>query len=106
MPFARATDVVLELPEVRQHAGVAPAWTAACGPAIVVFGLTADVDETVDRARPAESSSARPIDLSSVHSGVRLSVEAPVVDRMEHRLRVPDRNVNPGGTIGGARFEQ
>ena len=106
VPLARAADVVLELAEVRQHVGVAPARIAERGPVVVVVAMAADVDEPVDRARPAERAAARPVDLATVHSGVGLGLEPPVVDGVEHRLGVPDRDVDPGIAIARTGLEQ
>ena len=58
VPFALAADVVLELAEVRQHVGVAPAAVAERGPVVVVVAVAADVDEAVDRARAAQRPAA------------------------------------------------
>ena len=106
VPFALAADVVLELAEVREHVGVGPARVAERGPAVVVVAMAADVDEPVDRARAAQRAAARPVDLATVHSGVRLGLELPVVDRVEHRLGVPDRHVDPGVGIARPGLQQ
>ena len=94
------------LRKVRQHVGMAPAGIAGPRPAVVIVAMAADVDEAVDRARAAERLAARPVDLPPVHLRLGLGLEAPVVDGVEHRLRVPDRDVDPRVAVGRTGFEQ
>ncbi len=106
VPLARAAHVVLEPAEVREHVGVRPARVAERGPAVVVVAMAANVDEPVDRARPAQRAAARPVDLATVHPGIGVRLEHPVVDRMEHRLGIPDRHVDPRVAVARARLEE
>src|SRR4030095_1432643 len=95
MPGTLAADVVLELAKIGEHLHMAPARIAKRDPVIVILVLATDVNEPVDRARSPQRTAAWPIDLPAVHPGVGVGLEAPVVDRVKHRLCIPDRNVNP-----------
>ena len=104
--FVRAAHVVLELAKVRQHVSIAPTGISKRGPLVVVLALAANVDEAVDRRRAPERATARPVDLAPVHLRFGLGIEAPIHDRMEHRLRVADRNMDPWVAIARAGFQQ
>ena len=98
--------VVLALDEVRQHFFPAPAIVARRAPAVIVGGLASDIDQPVDRRRSAEPTTARPIDLATVHVGFWLGVIAVVVDGVEHRFGVTNRDVNPQVVVFRAGFQQ
>ncbi len=104
--FARAAHVVLEAAEPRQHVGERPARVAKRGPRVVVLALTADGDQSVDRRRAAERAAARPVHLASVHPRIGLRVKPPVEDRVEHRLRVADGDVDPRIAVARTGLEQ
>ena len=104
--FAFAALVRFRFPEVRKHLVPAPSRIAQRGPAIVILRLAADVDETVDRARSAERASARIVDRTVLHPGLRLGLKPPVVHRVKHGLAVADRDVQPQVAIGRTRFEE
>src|SRR5207244_12608090 len=88
------------------HVSITPTGIAERGPLIVVLALAANVDEAVDRRRAPERATARPIDLAPVHLRFRLGLETPIHDRMEHRLRIADRNVDPWVAIARAGLHQ
>ena len=52
---------VLGATEIGQHVGPAPAGQPGLCPAVVIAGMTTDVDHAVDRRRAAEHAAARPI---------------------------------------------
>src|SRR5262249_60651709 len=64
--FIGAALVILRPAEIGQDVAKAPAGVAELAPMVEVFGLPADIDETVDRARPAEDFSARCNHVSAV----------------------------------------
>ncbi len=101
-----AVDRMLEPLEIRQDVVVAPAGVTRRRPAVVVLALAAHADQPVDRAGATERLAARPVDPSPVHPGIGLGMEAPVVARVEHRFRVPDRNVDPRVVIRWPGLEQ
>src|SRR5213078_1244126 len=74
-----AAFFVLGLAEVRQHVIVAPAGIAELAPVVEVLGLTADVDQSVDRARSAERLAAWGDDVAAITFGLRLGLVAPIV---------------------------
>ncbi len=104
--FGRAARIGLELAEVGEHVLPRPTGIAERCPVIVVLVLAADVDEPVDRGGAAEAAPARPVDLPTVHPGIGLGLELPVVDRVEHGLAVADRDMDPGVVVLRTRFQQ
>ena len=101
-----AALVVLGFAEVRQHVIVAPAGIAELAPVIEVLGLTADVDQSVDRARAAERLAARRDDVAAVTLRLRLGLVAPVVTPVGEQLAVAERNVQPWMAVSGTRLQQ
>jgi hypothetical protein len=55
-----AALLVFGAPEIGQHVVVGPAGVAELAPQLKILALPADVNEPVDRARPAEHLAARP----------------------------------------------
>src|SRR5581483_9411670 len=53
-----------------------------------------------------QAPAARPIDFSTMHLGLGLRVEAPVVGLVKHRLPVTDRDVDPEIVVAWTRLEQ
>src|SRR5439155_7532928 len=90
----------------RMQVWLTPTGISKRGPLVVVLALAANVDEAVDRRRAPERATARPVDLAPVHLRFGLGIEAPIHDRMEHRLRVADRNMDPWVAIARAGFQQ
>jgi hypothetical protein len=103
---ARAARIALRLDEVAQRLARVPALGAERLPAVEIPRLPADLDQAVDRARPAERAAARRVDLAPVQVRLRLGVEPPVEHRVEHRLAVADRDVEPRVAVGRPRLEQ
>ena len=101
-----AALLVLGAPEIGQHVLVRPAGIAELAPQIEILSLAADVNEPVDRARPAEHLAARPQHAAPAELGERLGLEHP------GDLRVEDVSVEPGGDVDprvavlAARLEQ
>ena len=56
-----AALLVLGLAEIRQHVVIGPAGIAELAPQVEILLLAADVDQAVDRGRPAEHLAARPV---------------------------------------------
>ncbi len=106
MPLVGPPHVVLELAEIGQHIAEGPSGIAARRPLVVVLGLAADVDEAVYGARTAQRLAAGPVDLPAIHVRLGLGLEAPVHVRIEHRLRVPDGDVDPRVAIRRSRLEE
>src|SRR5690606_33154746 len=93
-------------PEVGQHLLVRPAGIAEGGPAVEALALAAHVQQAVDRARSAEHAPAGLLDAPAAEPGLRLGLEFPVDARVEHRLAVPERNVDPRVRVPGTRLEE
>ncbi len=104
--LARAAGVRLRLDEVAQGLARVPAVGAERLPAVEILRLPADLDQPVDRARAAERAAARRVDLAAVQVRLRLGVEPPVEHRVEHRLAVADRDVDPRVAVRRPRFQQ
>ena len=86
-----AARTILSAPEVRQHVVVRPAAVAHLRPGVEVPGLAADVEVTVDRARPAQHLAAREEDRPVVDARPRVGRVAPVEARILEGLQEPDR---------------
>src|SRR5215467_4670085 len=101
---AGATLVILDADEIRQYIGPRPADAALFAPTVVILGLPANGEKSVDRARPTQDFAARPVDPSMVEFWLWLGPEAPI------EPRVPDdfARGNPQSQIdfAGARFEK
>src|SRR5262252_7665169 len=97
---------MLEALEVGQYVLVAPAQVSGRRPAVVVLALAAYADQPIDRAGAAERLASRPVDAPSVHARLRLGLETPVHTRVEHRLGIADRHVNPRVAVRRPGFEQ
>src|SRR5580693_6218627 len=78
-----AALLVFGTPEIGQHVLVGPAGIAELAPQIEILSLAADVNEPVDRARPAEHLAARPQHAASAELGERLGLELPGYLRVE-----------------------
>ncbi|MND87725.1 hypothetical protein D3C80_797330 [compost metagenome] len=103
---AFAALVAFHLLEIGQHVTPAPALVALLFPGIVVLGLAADIDQSIDRAATAEGLAAGPVDRPAVQLRHRLGVERPVVGRVEHGLAIADRQVDPEMPIIGPGLQQ
>src|SRR5262249_44132108 len=101
-----AAFVILGHTEIGKHVLVAPACVAELAPVVEVFGLTADVDQSIDGARSAESLAARRYDIAAVAFRLRFGLVAPVVSLVGEELAVAERDMQPGILVGRACFEQ
>ena len=102
--FISAALVVLAGLEVGQHVLIGPAGAAQRGPVVIVPGVAADIEHGVDRARPAQSASARLIAPAPVQALHRLGFERPV-----RALGQGDQHaggLDPEIVVGAARFQQ
>src|SRR5271168_3434999 len=106
MGVAAAAAVVLRSDEIRQHALPVPAGISELRPVIVILSLAADGNQSVDRARSAKPSTARPVDLAIVHVGLGVGVEPPIIGLVEHGLSIPDRDMDPEVVVLGPSLQQ
>src|SRR5580704_3680999 len=101
-----AALLMLGTPEIGQHVLIRPAGIAELAPQIEILSLAADVNEPVDRARPAEHLAARPQHAASAELGERLGLELPGYLRVEDVSVEPGRNVDPRVAVLAARPQQ
>src|SRR5262249_34892842 len=72
-----AALLVLGAAEIREYVVIRPASVAELTPQVEILLLTADVNEPVDRARPAEHLAARPGKAAPPELGLRFGLELP-----------------------------
>src|SRR4029077_14017997 len=89
--LARSLSPALGFLEEGQAIIPRPTAIAELRPMVVILGLAADVDQAVDRARPAELAAARIDDLALL---VRLCLEAPSQGWMVEHLHEAGRDVD------------
>ncbi len=102
----RPAFLVLRPLEIGQHVVVGPTGIAELPPLVVVGTVAANVEQAVDRARPAQHLAARPLQRTAAEAGVRLGFETPVVFRVVHGFEIADRNMDPRVPVAAARLEQ
>src|SRR5262249_60013514 len=90
-----APRLILGAAEVRQHVVEAPAGIAELSPVIVVRRLSAQIEQAVDRARPAQHLPTRLDDRAVVELGLRLRSIEPVDPAVGEQLGVAERDVDP-----------
>src|SRR5262249_27971093 len=73
---------------------------------IEVGRLAADVEQAIDRARPAQHFPPRLDDLPVVEFGLRLRRVEPIDLTIGEQLAVAERDVNPDVAVMAARFQQ
>ncbi|MPM98919.1 hypothetical protein SDC9_146109 [bioreactor metagenome] len=73
---------------------------------IVVLCLASHVDQAVDGTASTQGLAPRPIDSSSVHIGVGVCLETPVVLRAPHGLAITDGQVDPDRSVGRPCLQQ
>jgi hypothetical protein len=98
--------LVLGLAEVGQDVVMGPADIAQLAPVVEVLLLTADIDQTVDRAGAAQNLAARLVDPAVVEAGLRRRLEHPVDLGVNEQLSVAERDMDPGIAVLAARFQQ
>src|SRR5579883_3430401 len=101
-----AALLILGSLEIGQHVLEAPAEIAELAPVIEILLLPADIDEPVDRARPAQHPAARLDDAAIVELRLGLRLIEPVELAIAEELAVAQGNVDPGIAILAARLEQ
>ena len=106
MPDISTALVVLGLAEIRQHFLGAPPGVAKPPPVIEVLGLTANIDEAIDRARTAQYLAAGRDDVAVVTPGLRLGRVAPVEAPVGEELAVAERDAQPRMAAVRANLEQ
>src|SRR5262249_51414126 len=101
-----AASLVLGATKIGQHILKTPAGIAELAPMIEILRLTADVQETIDRARPTQHFPARLDDAPVVELGFRLGGIERVRRGLGEQLAVSERDVNPDVPVVTAGFEQ
>src|SRR2546428_8834447 len=98
--------LVLGAAEVGQHILEAPAGVAELAPMIEVRRLAADVEQAIDRARPAQHFPPRLDDLPVVELCLRLRAIEPIDLTIGEQLAVAERDVNPDMAVMAPRLPQ
>ena len=104
--FVGAPLLVLGALEIGQHLVEGPTGIAELAPMIVVLGLPANVEQSVDGAGATQHFAPRPVDAAIFEPGIGLGLVAPVQTRIVHGLEVTDRNVNPRIPVPAACFDE
>ncbi len=98
--------VVLGLDEIGQPVVRCPARIAELPPEIVVGGMAAHADQTVDRTASPQKRAARVGEAAAVETGLGGGGHHPVGARIADAIEVPDGNVHPVTIVRPGRFEQ
>src|SRR5262245_39961890 len=101
-----AALLVLGAAKIGQHILEAPAGIAELAPMIEVRRLAADIEQAIDRARPAQHLPPRLDDLPVVELGLRLRGIEPIDLTIGEQLAVAERAVNPDVAVMAARLQQ
>src|SRR6516165_5470849 len=101
-----AARLVLGAAKIGQHILEAPAGIAELAPMIEVRRLAADVEQAIDRARPAQHFSPRLDDLPVVELRLRLRGIEPIDLTIGEQLAVAKGDVNPDMAVMAARLQQ
>jgi len=101
-----AARLVLGATEIGQDVGERPSGIAELPPVVEVFRLTADIEKTIDRARPAQHFPARLNDLAIVELRFGLRCVKPVDLGIGEELAVAEGNVNPDIAVVASGFQQ
>jgi hypothetical protein len=104
--FVGAALLVFRSPEIRQHVLEAPASIAELPPMVEILALAANIEQAVDRARPAQHFAARLDEPAVAHVGLRLGRIKPVHTGIVEQLAVAERNVNPDVAVAPAGFQE
>src|SRR5262249_1940193 len=92
--------------KIGQHILEAPAGIAELAPMIEVRRLAADIEQAIDRARPAQHFPSRLDDLPVVELCLRLRGIEPIDLTIGEKLAVAERDVNPDWGAMAARLQQ
>jgi hypothetical protein len=98
--------LILGAAKVRQDIIEAPAGIAELPPMVGIRRLSAEIEQTIDRARPAQHFPARLDDRSVVELGLRLRGIKPVDSAVGEQLAVAERDVDPDVAVVPARLQQ
>src|SRR5262252_4116324 len=101
-----AARLVLAAAKIREHILEAPAGIAELAPMIEVRRLAADVEQAIDRARPAQHFPPRLDDLPVVELDLRLRGIEPIDLTVGEQLAVAERDVDPEMAVMAARLQQ
>src|SRR3984893_5867348 len=102
----RTALLVLSATEIREHVVVGPAGVAELAPQVEILTLPADVNEPVDRARPAEHLAARPWQAPAGELGLGLGLKLPGDLWGGDGSGEGGRGVGPRGAVLAAGFEE
>ena len=102
----RAALLVFGAAEIRKHVLIRPAGIAELAPQIEILALAADINQPVDRARPAEDLAARPHHAPSAQFGERLGLELPGKAGVVDVAVKAGRDMDPRVLVLAAGFEQ
>src|ERR1051326_3824486 len=102
--FACAAFVMLRFFVVRQRVLIAPSGDAEILPAVVIFGVSAAIDHSIDRAGSAEHLAARPEDFAVVQVRLCFGLVRPIAFGFEE-LAKGRRNMNLLLFIRAASFK-
>ncbi len=83
-----------------------PAFATQLLPAVVISGLSPQVDQTADRAGAADHFSAGPEDGAIGETFDRFGLKAPVGGWVADGFKVTDRNMDPGVGIRAAGLNE
>src|SRR5712691_9825859 len=101
-----AARLVLGAAEIGQHILEAPAGIAELAPMIEVRRLAADVEQAVDRARPAQHFPTRLDDPPAVELRLGLRAVEPIDLGVGEQLAVAERDVDPDVAVVPARLQE
>ena len=73
---------------------------------VEILGLAADIDQAVDRTRPAEHTAARIEDSAAVDAGVGLGLEAPGQRRVIEKFQIAGGDMDQRIPVAAAGFKQ
>ena len=94
------------LAKVRQAMRVTPVGqVVAARPALVIQGVSADVDHAVDRGGAADHFASRTVDAPVVHEGLGLGLVQPSVARVGHGVGKTRWHVDEQVVVHRARFQ-
>ncbi len=96
----------LGLLEIGQDVVPAPAAIAELRPMVEILGLSADIDQPVDRRRAAEHSAARIRDCPPGGAGVGFGLEPPGQRRVVEQFHEPDRDMDQRVPVAPAGLDE
>ncbi len=108
---AAAIFVLAALPglapfEIGQHVRIGPAARALLGPAVIIAAVAARIGHHVDRRGAAQHLAARRLDPAVVQVGLRLGVEAPIMQAEIVHLAHADRDMDERIEVASPRLDQ